>query len=108
MCWCNKNIRTPCCGGVSCHPFPSDGEYSSFIEESRNHIIETAHQNPSNTYDILIKNSQLQLWQSYTDKKQECEILRDMLKECSILLTQGTEEHCRILAGQIEEYLKEV
>jgi len=20
MCWCNPNIRTPCCGGISCHP----------------------------------------------------------------------------------------
>jgi hypothetical protein len=20
MCWCNPNIRTPCCGGPNCHP----------------------------------------------------------------------------------------
>ena len=57
MCWCNANLRTPYCGGDNCHP-PKLG--------SSNEIVQ---------------NSQLQLWQSYCEKKQECEDLRDKLKE---------------------------
>ncbi|CAM0057991.1 hypothetical protein VPH184E373B_0216 [Vibrio phage 184E37-3b] len=124
MCYCSLNLRTPCCGGVSCHPFPSDEEYDSFIEESRNHIIETAHQNPNNIYDILIENSQLQLWQSYTDKKQECEMLRDIINKIPQLIQDSTQEveshdcwgngyvedvvNGEVLAKKLEELLKEV
>ncbi|CAM0060133.1 hypothetical protein VPHK406_0192 [Vibrio phage K406] len=63
MCYCSPNLRTPCCGKVDCHP-PEGGNLVS--EET------------------IMQNSQLQLWKSYTDKKQECEMLRDMLKECMV------------------------
>lgn len=59
MCWCNSNLRTICCGGVDCHPLQS----SQINNET------------------ILQNSQLQLWQSYCEKKQECEDLRDKLKE---------------------------
>lgn len=58
MCWCNSNLRTICCGGIDCYP-----KESSTVSN-----------------ETIIKNSQLALWQSYTDKKQECEMLRDKLK----------------------------
>ncbi|CAM0050436.1 hypothetical protein VPHF93_0236 [Vibrio phage F93] len=71
MCWCNKNLRTPCCGKVSCHP-PVDG---NLVSE-----------------EIIMQNSQLQLWQSYTDKKQECEMLRDIINKIPQLIQDSTQE----------------
>lgn len=59
MCWCSPNLRTPCCGGSDCHP-PQGSTISN---------------------ETLLQQSQLQLWQSYCDKKIECEILRDKLAE---------------------------
>ncbi|MCP3685043.1 MAG: hypothetical protein GY861_20470 [bacterium] len=85
MCWCNPKLRTPCCGSIDCVPTKSS-------KISNNTILE---------------QSQLALWQSYCDKKMECEVLRDMLKDCSVLLVQGTEEHCTQLADQINKYLQE-
>ncbi len=67
MCWCNPSVRTPCCGGISCHPPKTEVPKMYTLEEQR---------------------------------------LRAMLKECSILLTQGTEEHCFNLADKIEKYLE--
>ncbi len=102
MCWCNKNIRTPCCGGVGCHP-PEGCTISN---------------------ETILKNSQLVLWQSYTDKKQECEMLRDIIDKIPQLIqdcTQEVESHdCwgfewvenrvngEVLAKKLEELLKEV
>lgn len=55
----------------------------------------------------LPEQSQLTLWQSYCDKKMECEELRDLLKEASTLLVYGTEEHCVLLSDKIIEVLGE-
>ena len=41
---------------------------------------------------------------AYTLEEQRS---RAMLKECVILLTHGTEEHCFNLASEIETYLEE-
>lgn len=46
-------------------------------------------------------------WQEYCIKVQEVEHLKKMLKECEILLTQGTEEHCINMAFEIEMYFRE-
>lgn len=53
------------------------------------------------------EKSQLTLWQAYCDKKDECNTLRQMLKECEILLTEGTEEHCYNMAHEIYLYFRE-
>lgn len=98
MCWCNKNLRTPCCGGISCHP-PQRSSISNNTEE-------TVALKSMASKEILEK-SNLALWTAYTDKKQEVEVLRDMLKECEVLLTQGTEEHCLSMAHTINRYFKE-
>jgi hypothetical protein len=31
MCWCNPNLRTPCCGAPDCHP-PEDRALQGLIE----------------------------------------------------------------------------
>lgn len=85
MCWCSPNLRTPCCGGVDCLP-PQRSTISN---------------------NTILQQSQLQLWQSYCDKKVECEIMKELLKEASILLTEGTLEHCTELATKIDNYLEE-
>ena len=100
MCYCNPSLRTPCCGGVDCHP-----------------PVETSSK------DTILKNSQLQLWMSYTDKKQECEMLRDMLNKIPQLIQDSTQEvKCRncwgfewmenkvngeVLAKKLQDLLKE-
>ena len=71
MCWCNKSIRTPCCGMVGCHP-PVDG---NLISE-----------------ETIMQNSQLQLWQSYTDKKQECERLYEIIDKIPQLIKCNARE----------------
>lgn len=59
---------------------------------------------PANPKSIA-ENSQQVLWQSYCDKKTECEFYRELLQEASILLTQGTEDHCKELSAKIIEVL---
>ena len=64
MCWCNKNLRTPCCGGINCQP-PKGVTVSN---------------------ETILKDSQLALWQSYTDKKQECENLQEIISQIPKLI----------------------
>ena len=93
MCWCNPALRTSCCGGVDCHP-----PQSSQI-----------------TNETIIQNSQLQLWQSYCDKKQECEMLRDKLKETLDMLeyshvtSEVYYDHKKVseFIGDIHKFLEE-
>lgn len=84
------SLRTPCCGRMDCVP-----------------PIKTTISNSTEFSQEILKNSSLSLWQSYCDKKMENEYLKDLLKEASILLTEGTEEHCKQLADRINNYLKE-
>ena len=105
MCYCDPNLRTPCCGGVDCHPpavkpigiedsleVSLDPFKQDILEEARQHIIETAHQFEEEDWYIPIENSQLQLWMSYTDKKQECEMLRDIIDKIPQLIQDSTQE----------------
>lgn len=106
MCWCNPNLRSPCCGEMGCNP-ELDEQAPPSVGEGRDFVIETKHQDPSNTQEVLFKQSQIALWQNYCEKKMECEELRDLLKDAAILLVNGTEEHCAQLSDKIIETLKE-
>lgn len=55
MCHCNPSLRTPYCGKLGCHP--------PIIERKTEVNV-------------------FKLFDSLEAKKQECEMLRDMLKEC--------------------------
>lgn len=90
MCWCNPNLRTICCGGVDCYP-PNNSTISNST------IL---------NIDKFLEDAKLSMWQSYCDKKVECEEMRELLLEASALLTQGTQEHCEQLANEIILYLE--
>ncbi|UUW39788.1 hypothetical protein VP14_101 [Vibrio phage VPMCC14] len=81
MCWCNHNLRTPCCGGVDCHPPETKGK------------------------NEILQNSQLQLWQSYCDKKQECETIKDLLEDCLSVMSVGDIQQRTEIAVKVYEYL---
>lgn len=102
MCWCSPNLRTPCCGKLDCTP-PEGVSISN---------------------ETTMKDSQLTLWQNYTDKKQECEMLRDIINKIPQLIKDSTQEveshdcwgfewvenkvNGEVLAKRLQELLKEV
>ena len=102
MCWCNPNLRTPCCGEIGCHP-PEGVLISN---------------------ETIMKDSQLALWQNYTDKKQECERLYEIINKIPQLVQESTQEveshdcwgfewvedkiNGEVLAKKLEDLLKEV
>ncbi len=75
MCWCNKNLRTPCCGGVDCVPpkgsvisnntIPNlsktkryfDTSYKSDIELFEDSVIITRHRVNAQGNDVGFSES---------------------------------------------------
>ncbi|AUR94185.1 hypothetical protein NVP1193O_054 [Vibrio phage 1.193.O._10N.286.52.C6] len=97
MCYCNKSIRTPCCGKIGCHP-------PSLERKTEVNVFK--------------------LFDSLEDKKQECVMLRDIIAKIPQLIQDSTQEveshdcwgfewvedrvNGEVLAKKLEYLLKEV
>ena len=93
MCWCNPELRTPCCGGMNCVP-PKDSNISN---------------------NTLLKDSQLTLWQNYCDKKMECEQWKELFEKTLAMLeyahttSEVYYDHNKVseFIAEMNKYLKE-
>tara|TARA_Y100000588_G_scaffold170332_1_gene184145 strand:- start:10989 stop:11339 length:351 start_codon:yes stop_codon:yes gene_type:complete len=86
MCWCNPKLRTPCCGGMNCHPSSEQITKNAKID-----ITEPLGESGLTLLDInsgneILKQSSLTLWQNYCDKKQECEEWKELFEKTLTML----------------------
>lgn len=91
MCWCNPSLRTPCCGGITCHPSSSNIANSTKLKVSEPLGEDVLTLVDAKTGDEILKQSPLMLWQNYCDKKQECEEWKDKFGEVLSMLEYA---HC--------------
>ncbi len=75
MCWCNPSLRTPCCGGINCHPPTTTIDKSTVLAIINKHCEGTVE-----TIDDTFLTGD---WESYTDDfyYNAAHILEDILKE---------------------------
>lgn len=92
MCWCNPSLRTPCCGGISCHPCSSNISNNTKLNVSEPLSEDKLTLLDSETGEEILKKSSLVLWQNYCEKKQECGNLKEIINSIPSLIKECTEK----------------
>jgi hypothetical protein len=69
MCWCNPSLRTPCCGGIDCHPPES-------CSEDENNVLENSVWLKRDNYTSYHTNGEGLI--SYSNAEKRCEKLPEI------------------------------